>query len=146
MAGTLIFLRQTLLALGLALLLLWPISYWIGVSIHRPIYGGDGYLIVLEGRVRLSRQVLAGVPPDPASMTFIRPIPELQNDRWRYLLPRYVKFDNALSGRANRFYGVAFDIPLWLPATACLLWPALAFHRRRRDEPRGFDVEPNDTP
>ena len=142
--GFVIFLRRALLVLGVALLVLWPVSHLIGVRINRPISGGDGVFRLHHGALRFSHDFEVGTTPPPANLKWIiRKAGDPWNPAGGFDFGS-LTYQGGSSPTAITSHGSRYEVPLFVPAAACLLWPAIAFYKRRKQQPRGFDVETAD--
>jgi len=164
-------LRVLLLAAGVLLLAWLPISFFVEIRCYvwsrSPSGAGravarDGYLSVLLAP-KISREVQtrqfpllepraddmqppqkerAPTPPTSSGSSFnfdfdidfdINRIDDFRNIRPVYkLLPSFQRGIDQLDA----------TLPLWLPAVACLAWPATSFVVRRRKRKRGFSIDP----
>lgn len=131
---TAIVVRRGLLALGVAVLLWLPISFWFWTSIYSmyPIKGIG--VMISEGSFNVNLYEQAGFIEDWGIVISKRP-QDAPREFAHCLLPDW---SIAEPPYVRHWVG----IPLWIVAALCLAWPvaSLVIHRRRL--PRGFPVEP----
>src|SRR5688572_21687111 len=124
--------RMLLLVLGSALMIWFPVSYFLLVVAALPRFG------VTAGHGGFAIQWVRGQPPlylfnDP-EFTITR-APDDEGAPWGILLPGWIKLEGP------RFVVAILQIPFWLLAAVCLAWPVTSFLVRRRRRGRGFEVE-----
>ena len=135
-----IAIRWSLLVLGVAALVLLPVSFFVLPEVSMPVPRDRTRIYVMEGALHIDH--LKSQDPLVYSAPWRAMVHENPGwpINWSWVFrPVWQSVEYTISGFSPQTSRMLI-VPLWMIAAASLAWPVLAWRAARRRRRRGFDV------